>query len=149
VIIRRAGDGDLETLRELWLAFEREVPPPEYQDADLDAELREIDAIVRSEVALLAEDDRGAIGFALARRRGARVARLTDLYVVPHARRDRVAKALVREVVAAFASDGVEFLDLEVLAGNLEARAVYGAWGFRDESLVLVAPVADLVERLR
>lgn len=147
--IRRAGDGDLETLRALWLAFEREVPPPEYQDVDVDAELREIEAVVLNGVALLAEDDRGALGFALARRRGARVARLTDLYVVPHARRDRVAKALVREVVASFASDGVEFLDLEVLAGNAVARAVYTEWGFRDESLVLVAPVADLAERLR
>ena len=44
-----------------------------------------------------------AVGFALARRTGARLGRLTDLYVVPEARRGGVAAALVRAVVEALA----------------------------------------------
>ena len=51
-------------------------------------------------------------------------------------------------VAARFAEDGVDTIDLEVMASNAEARAVYARWGFRDEVLVLAAPVAALVERL-
>ena len=92
--IRPATEADLPTLETLWRAFESEVPEQPYLDHDPDEELREIAEIVRGEVALLAEDDGGApLGFALARRRGSRLARLTDLYVVPDARRARRRRA--------------------------------------------------------
>ena len=67
-------------------------------------------------LAFVAEDETGAVGFALARRTGSRLGRLTDLYVVPDARRGGVAAALVHAVVEALAAQGVEHLDLEVLA---------------------------------
>ena len=77
-----------------------------------------------------------------------RLGRLTDLYVVPEARRSGVAAALVRAVVEALARDGAEHLDLDVLASNTGARAVYHRWGFVEDTVVLVAPVAALRERL-
>ena len=47
-----------------------------------------------------------------------------------------------------FIEDGVEVVDLEVVASNAAARAVYARWGFREETLTLAAPVAALAERL-
>lgn len=146
--VRRATEADLEAIGDLWRAFEREVPPPAHTDVDAEQELREVAEIVRSEIALLAEDERGPVGFALARRRGSRAARLTDLYVVPDARRRGVAEALVREVVDEYGRDGVQFLELEVMAANTAARTVYARWGFREDSLTLVAPIEALAGRL-
>ena len=123
---------------------------PEHVEVDEAQELREIAEIVRDEVALIADDKEGGrpLGYALARRRGSRLARLTDLYVVPEARRRGVAEALVREVVDHYRSHGVEFLDLEVMADNAPARAVYAHWGFRESMLELVAPLDALMQRL-
>ena len=39
-------------------------------------------------------------------------------------------------------------LELEVLASNGDARAVYERWGFAPVELTLAAPVEALVERL-
>jgi ribosomal protein S18 acetylase RimI-like enzyme len=150
VRIRHATEDDLGTLERLWRAFNAEVPEPPHVDVDDTEELREIAEIVHGEVALLAEDpDSGeTLGFALARRRGTRVARLTDLYVVPESRRRGVAEALVREVADDFRSHGIEFLDLEVMTSNGAARTVYAHWGFRESSVELVAPIDVLVQRL-
>jgi len=146
--VRSATLDDLAVLEELWRAFEAEVPPPAHEEADPATELAEIRAIVESGLGWLAEKDGAAIGMALARRRGPRVGRITDLYVRPAERRSGVAEALTHAVAARFAADGVDTVDLEVMASNTAARAVYARWGFRDEVLVLAAPVAALAERL-
>ena len=147
--IRAATPGDVAALEDLWRAFEQEVPPPPHVDHDPARELEEIREIVDSGLAFVAEGDDGdALGFALARRTGSRLGRLTDLYVVPDARRGGVAAALVHAVVEALAAHGVEHLDLEVVASNAGARAVYHRWGFGEDVVVLVAPVPALLERL-
>ena len=147
--VRSATAADLDTLEELWLAFEREVPPPRHVEVDRETELAEIREIVDSGLAFLAEGEDGAVvGFALARRTGGRRGRLTDLYVAPEARRGGVASALVGAVVEALAPLGVEHLELEVLASNVDARTVYTRWGFSEHLVVLGAPTATLQERL-
>src|SRR2546430_7090708 len=147
--IRAATDADLPTLEQLWRAFEVEVPEPRWLDADPDAELSEIAEIVEHEIALLAEDDDGSpLGFALARKAGSRLGRLTDVYVEPAARRSGVARALVHEAVTRLRDQGAEFVRLEVVASNKDARAVYARWGFRDDELTLVAPLDALLQRL-
>jgi ribosomal protein S18 acetylase RimI-like enzyme len=148
VNIRRATERDVPALRELYAAFEAELPAAPYFDTDLERELREVDEIVRDELALVAEERGEAVGFALARRRDAVHARLTDLYVVPTARRRGVAAELVREVVSEYKQDGVEHLSLEVMIENDDARAVYARWGFLEYELTLAAPLAHLEERL-
>jgi ribosomal protein S18 acetylase RimI-like enzyme len=148
VTVRIATPADAPVVEELWRAFEGDAPPPGHVDRDPERELGEIRSIVESGLAFLAEDDGRAVGFALARRTGSRVGRLTDLYVVPEARRAGVAAALVAAVVEALAPEGVEHLDLEVLASNADARAVYHRWGFAEHTVQLVAPVAALRERL-
>ena len=146
--VRSATLDDLAVLEELWRAFEAEVPPPAHEEVDLATELAEIRAIVESGLGWLAERDGAAVGMALARRRGPRVGRITDLYVRPAERRSGVAEALTHAVVARFAADGVDTVDLEVMASNTAARAVYARWGFREEVLVLAASVAGIAERL-
>ncbi len=97
--VRSATLDDLAVLEELWRAFEAEVPPPAHEDVDVATELAEIRAIVESGLGWLAERDGVAVGMALARRRGPRVGRITDLYVRPAARRAGVAEALTRAVL--------------------------------------------------
>jgi ribosomal protein S18 acetylase RimI-like enzyme len=146
--VRPASEADLGTLRELWAAFQQEIPEPEWVDVDEEQELAEIADTVRDEVALLAEEDGRALGYALARRRGSRLGRLTDLYVVPDARGGGVAAALTREVVRLLREQGLDHIDLQVVASNAAARAVYARWGFREQLLELAAPLDALDARL-
>jgi ribosomal protein S18 acetylase RimI-like enzyme len=148
VSVRAATAADIPVLEELWRAFAGEVPAPAHVELDLARELAELRETVDAGLAFVADGDGGPVGFALARRRGARLARLTDLYVVPEARRGGVAAALVHAVVEQLAGDGVEHLDLEVMAANAGARAVYHRWGFGEDVVTLVAPVTQLLERL-
>jgi ribosomal protein S18 acetylase RimI-like enzyme len=148
VRVRRATEQDLEALRRLYADFMAEVPDPPHAVADPERELSEVAEIVRSEVAVVAERDEGLIGFALLRRRSPRLVEVTDLYVVPDARRRGVAAALLRDGIAAFRGDGVEHVELDVLATNSAARAVYARWGFRESRVNLVAPVVEVEARL-
>ncbi len=147
--VRPATAADLPALEGLWRAFAAEVPPPEHVAVDAEQELREIADLVRDGVALLAVgDDDAPVGFALAHRAGSRAGELTDLYVVPAARRTGVARALVGEVVAQLKAHGIEHVELDVQSSNAAARSVYAHWGFREHRVVLVAPVAALEARL-
>ena len=148
VEIRVATTGDSHVVEELWRAFEAEVPPAPHTDHDVANELDEIREIVASGLAFVAQEHGRAVGLALARRTGSKLGRLTDLYVVPEARGNGVAAALVHAVVDALAALGVEHLDLEVTSSNSRARTVYQRWGFGEDLVVLVAPVAALRERL-
>jgi ribosomal protein S18 acetylase RimI-like enzyme len=147
--IRDATADDLPALQPLWRAFEAEVPEPSWVDVDVAEELREVADIVAGEVAVVAEDDGGAIvGFALARRVNARLGRITDVYVVPGARGSGIATLLVRRVVDRLRAFGLETVRLEVVADNAHARAIYERWGFREEELTLVAPLDTLAQRI-
>jgi ribosomal protein S18 acetylase RimI-like enzyme len=148
VDVRPATESDLDLLRELWLAFSREVPPPGHVDHDEEQELREVAEYVRDHVALVAAGDDSAGGFVLARMRGMRHGWISDLYVVPDARRSGIAAALVREAAARLRAQGADVVSLEVQAENVDARVVYERWGFRETLLTLDAPVEDLEDRL-
>jgi hypothetical protein len=50
--------------------------------------------------------------------------------------------------VARLREGGVEMLELEVLASNTEARAIYDRWGLKPIELTLGAPLAQLEQRL-
>jgi ribosomal protein S18 acetylase RimI-like enzyme len=146
--VRQAAQSERDTLRDLYRAFVREVPEPDYVDFDLDRELSEVDEYVDRHLALLAESDGAAVGFALARMRGARHGWISDLYVVPGHRRGGVAAELVREAASRLREHGAEVVELDVRPWNVEARAAYERWGFRESSLTLFASAADLEARL-
>ncbi|HLF67948.1 MAG TPA: GNAT family N-acetyltransferase [Gaiellaceae bacterium] len=148
--VRRAGSEDFEAVAGLWREFEREIPPPVHEDPAEhgEAEIHEIEEILATEIAFVAEGDGGApVGFALLRRRPPSLT-LTDLYVKPDARGSGLAKDLMRRVVQAARDEGAEYVDLEVMASNALARSLYARWGFRDEVIVMVAEVAALEARL-
>ena len=143
-MIRPATPDDLALVRELWHAFSAEVPDAEWREDDSAEELRELESAVGKDVVLLADD----VGFAVATKQSDRLAVLDILYVRPKARGKGVAHELVRAVAEQLGGLGVDMLELDVLAANSDARAVYERWGFAPVELTLAAPVGALVERL-
>ena len=148
--VRRATPDDFQAIAELWKEFDHEIPPPTHEGpSDHEKELAEIAGILESETAFVALDDEGApVGFALARRRAPGFGTLTDLYVRQLERRTGVGTDLMREVLAAFREQGIEQVDLEVVAANSVARSLYQRWGLRDEVMIMIGRVADLESRL-
>lgn len=147
--IRDATPADLSALDPLKRAFESEIPEPSWVEFDIEQELVRFADVLAQEVAVVAEDDDGAVvGFALARRLGRRLGLITDLYVVPSARGHGLATLLVRRVVARLRELGLDMVRLEVLATNDRARSIYAQWGFDEEGLALVVSLEGLERRL-
>ena len=147
--VRRATSADHDALAELWREFDHEVPPPTHEPNDLDQELAEIREILADGIAFLALDDEGTpVGFALASRRAHGFGTLHDLFVRQGERRSGIATDLMREVLAAFRADGIEQLDIEVVAANTVARSLYQRWGLKDEVMIMTGRIAELEERL-
>ena len=147
--IRDGTAADLPTLDPLKRAFENEIPEPPYVELDIEEELGRFAEVLMREIAVVAEDDRGAVvGFALARRLSGRLGLITDLYVVPSARGRGLARLLVRRVVERLRELGLDMVRLEVLATNAHARSIYAQWGFGEEGLALVGSVEGLARAL-
>jgi GNAT superfamily N-acetyltransferase len=143
-VIRPATADDLPLVRELWQAFNAEIPDEPWREDDLAEDLAWLEHAIRDEIVLLAGED----GLAVAQRKGERLGFLDVVYVRPEARRSGLAAQLVREVAARMREGGVEMLELEVLASNAEARAIYDRWGFKPVELTLGAQLAQLEQRL-
>ena len=143
-MIRPATADDLPLVRELWQAFNAEIPDEPWREDDLAEDLAWLEQAIRDEIVLLAGED----GLAVAQRKGERLGFLDVVYVRPEARRSGLAAQLMREVVARMREGGMEMLELEVLASNAEARAIYDRWGFKPVELTLGAPLAQLEQRL-
>jgi len=143
-VIRPATADDLPLVRELWRAFELEVPEPDWRDDDGEHDLAELEKAVESDIVLLADD----VGLAVATKTGARLGFLDMLYVKPEARRTGVAAELVREAASRLRELGADTLELEVLQSNVPARGVYEQWGFAPVELTLAAPIDRLLGRL-
>jgi len=143
-VIHAATADDLPLVRELWQAFNDEIPDEPWRDDDLAEDLAWLEQAILEDIVLLADED----GLAVARRRGERLGFLEVVYVRPRARRGGLAAKLVREVVAQLRENGMEMLELEVLASNVEARAIYERWGFNPVELTLGAQLAQLEQRL-
>jgi ribosomal-protein-alanine N-acetyltransferase len=147
-VIRPATPADLPLVRGLWQAFDAEIPDAPWRDEDSDHDLAEVEKAIGTNVVLLAEEDGVPVGLAVAAKKGARLGFLSILYVRPEARHRDVAADLVRETAVRLREQGAEVLELEVLASNQGARAVYERWGFSPVELTLAAPVDELVDRL-
>jgi ribosomal protein S18 acetylase RimI-like enzyme len=143
-VIRPATADDLPLVRELWSAFEHEVPDEPWREDDLEEDLAWLEQAIKQEIVLLGDDD----GLAVARRKGDKLGFLEVVYVRPEARRSGLGAELVREVVTRLREAGAERLELEVLESNEEARAIYERWGLKPVELTLGAPLAQLEQRL-
>jgi ribosomal protein S18 acetylase RimI-like enzyme len=143
-VIRPATADDLPLVRELWQAFNEEIPDEPWREDDLAEDLAWLEQAIREEIVLLSDDS----GLAVARRRGEKLGFLEVVYVRPTARRGGAARELVREVVKRLGEAGAEMLELEVLASNAEARSIYDRWGFKPVELTLGAFLDQLGQRL-
>ncbi len=146
--IRRATEADEALLRELWQEFEAEVPW-ELEDPETWAEewpdtLEDI----RGGGVFVAEDDEGAIGVARIEAPVRGRAHVQLVHVRSRARRNGVAKALLRECVADARARGARFVSLDVLAANEGARAVWSRLGFTETAALLATPLDALDLRL-
>jgi len=143
-VIRQATADDLPLVRELWREFEREIPEPEWYDDELDQDLEWLAGVVAKETVLIADD----VGLAVALMKGSRVGFLEMLYVRPQARGSGVGRELTREAAEQLLARGAEVLELEVLASNTDARAIYERWGFQTSELTLAARIDTIAQRL-
>ena len=147
--IRAATEADAPVIRELWSEFEAELPEPEGFHAETWEEAwSDIRKHIADGVALLAEDDEGALGhtFVAAPEHGR--AHVTDVYVRPRGRRQGVTKSLLREATARLADRGVRYVSLDVLTTNGDARAVWERLGFRDVQRTMVTELDGLAARV-
>jgi ribosomal protein S18 acetylase RimI-like enzyme len=143
-VIRAATPDDLPLVRKLWQAFNEEIPDEPWRDDQLANDPSWLEQTIRDDIVLLADED----GLAIGRRRGDQLGFLEVVYVRPAARRGGVAKSLVSEVTRRLREAGAEMLELEVLASNAEARAIYESWGFKPIELTLGTPLSQLEQRL-
>ena len=148
--IRDATPGDLPALEPLWRAFEEEIPEPPWVDVDIDDEMHDLAATLdHGTIAVVAENQNGQlIGFAIARRWGRRLGRITDLYVIPAARGHGLASRLTARIVERLRTLGLDTVQLEVVATNENARAIYARWGFKEQELTLATPLDELAQHL-
>lgn len=143
--VRRAGRRDVAAVVALWGELMHHHAPldPQYRMADgaeeiwregIARRLREPDAGV-----FVQERDAAVCGFVIAEvarmepvlRETAR-AEITDLYVRPAARRRGTGRALVEAALGWVGAQGVERVEVRVVAGNVEGQAFWRALGFAD-----------------
>ncbi|HVW87904.1 MAG TPA: GNAT family N-acetyltransferase [Gaiellaceae bacterium] len=146
--IRRATEADEAVLRELWEEFEKEVPLHVEDPETWDDEWRDTLDDIRAGGVFVAEDDDGPLGVARIESTDRGRAHVQLVHVKERARRQGVAKALLRECVAAARGQGARYVSLEVLTSNERAVAVWRRLGFREYSLAMAAPVDELEHRL-
>lgn len=75
-------------------------------------------------------------------------AQINNVAVHPDYRRRRVGETMLREILAALRTESVEFISLEVRAGNAAARALYEKLGFKQIGIrkeYYTNPVEDAV----
>ena len=143
-MIRTATADDLPLVRRLVEEFNEEIPDAPWREDDAAEDLEQTERTVAAGGVLLADD----VGIAVVRKTGDRVAFLDLLYVRPEARGRGLAAELMRESAAVAHSLGAEVLELEVLASNTRARAIYEHWGLEPVELQLASRLDVLVQRL-
>lgn len=132
-MIRIATDADAQLVRELWLAFNEEVPDAPWREDDVDD--------FAPDVSLLADD----AGLVSLRRAGPRHFYVDVLYVRPEARGSGVAQELMRAAAEHARAQGADVLELDVLESNELARRFYDRLGFATVERRLAAPVDSLL----
>jgi len=130
-VIRAATEADSQLVRELWRAFNEEVPDAAWRDADEDD--------FRPDVALLADED----GLATLSKRGSRLWFVDVVYVRPEARGRGLGTELLRAAAEHAGEDAV--LELDVLESNEGARRLYERLGFSTVERTLAAPASAVL----
>jgi ribosomal protein S18 acetylase RimI-like enzyme len=147
VTIRSATPEDVDLLMALVERLEAELPPLAYAEDPADVERAKVERMVADGVALLAEEDGRPVAYVLARYgdHGPATVFVSDLWVDAPARRQGIARELLRRVAdEASARSGTHLL-LDVDPRNREALAFYDRLGFEEDSRILRAPLERLL----
>ena len=145
--IRAATPEDVDLLMALVGRLESELPPLAYADDPADVERAKVERMVSDGVALLAEEDGRPVAYVLARYgdHGPRTVFVTDLWVDAPARRQGIARELLRRVAAEASARSGTHLLLDVDPRNREALAFYDRLGFEEDSRIFRAPLERLL----
>jgi ribosomal protein S18 acetylase RimI-like enzyme len=146
--IRRATEADEPVLRELWEEFEREVPWPFGESETWEEEWADTLDDIRGGGVFLAEDAEGPVGVARIEAPKHGFAHVQLVYVRPRARRDGVARTLLRDCAADARARGAEWVSLEVLTSNPDAVNVWRRLGFVEHSYEMSTRLEALESRL-
>ena len=147
--IRRATEADEQVLRELWEEFSREVPEPVGESEPWEEEWQDtLDDIRGGGVFLAEEDDGGAVGVARIEAPEHGRAHIQLVHVRERARRQGVAKALLRECAADARARGARVLTLDVVTTNEVAVTTWRRLGFEEIEKLMAAPLEALEARL-
>jgi ribosomal protein S18 acetylase RimI-like enzyme len=149
VNIRIATPDDVDLLMSLVERLESELPALPYPDHPAEFERQKVERMVSDGIALIAEEDGNAVGYALARygEHGPTTVHVSDLWVDAAAREQGIARELLRLVSEAAAAHGSTYVLLDVDSKNLAAIAFYERLGFEEGAKILRAPLDKLLER--
>jgi len=115
-VIREATDADAALVRELWRAFNAEVPDLPWREDDEDD--------FSPDVALLSDDD----GLLTLTKRGSQLWFVDVVYVRQEVRGRGIGSELLQAAIAQVGPDAT--LELEVLESNVGARRLYERFNF-------------------
>ena len=147
--VRRATAADEAALRELWEEFEREIPAPRGFTAETwEEEWGDTKRQIEAGGVFLAENGDGAVGVAKMDGPDHGAMHVHLVHVRPRARREGVAKALLRACVDGAREAGAPTISLHVVTSNELARAVWRRLGFTDVSTLMAISVDALDGRL-
>jgi ribosomal protein S18 acetylase RimI-like enzyme len=151
VSIRPATESDQETLRVLWEAFQDELgTPPFLRGTWEQGTWPSLSRCIADGLVFLSEEDGAATGFAGATVAGGHpdLCHVTDLYVVPQARRQGVGRALLETLLEEVTRRDVGHVGVDVSVDNAPAISLYRRLGFVDFERFLAAPITTVAERL-
>lgn len=146
--IRSATEADEPALRELWEEFEQEVPWTVEEPETWADEWKDTLDDIRTGGVFLAEDAEGVLGVARIEAPVRGRAHVQLVHVHPRARRQGVAKALLRECARHAEEHGAGFVSLEVTTSNEQARVVWSRLGFEEYAKFMATPLDAFAARL-
>jgi ribosomal protein S18 acetylase RimI-like enzyme len=149
VNIRVATEQDEAALRSLWEEFEAEVPEPDgFEPESWEEYSKELNANIAAGAVFVAEDGEAAVGMLEASVADPGRWHIETVHVRVEARRQGVARALLRACAEAARADGATHISLGVLAANEPAQAVWRRLGFETVELVMAQPLEALEIRV-
>jgi ribosomal protein S18 acetylase RimI-like enzyme len=149
VSVRDATHEDVDLLMTLVERLESELPSLPYAENPAEFERGKVERMVDDGIALVAEEDGRAVGYALARYgdHGPKTVYISDLWVDPSARGRRLGRELLRRVAAKAAERDCTHVLLDVDSTNTRAIAFYQRLGFEEGAKIMRAPL-DALARL-
>ena len=148
--IRNAESGDVDLLMSLVARLESELPPLPYPEDPAEFERGKVEKMVREGVALVAEEDGAAVGYALARfgDHGPTTVYVSDLWVDADHRGRGLGRELLRRIADQALERGSTHVVLDVDSKNADAIAFYLRLGF-EEGAKIMRVALDQLTRVR